>query len=363
MRKLLLLLVILFLTIPVHAAVLPEELLQEQQDILGLDALLDALPDPVADQDLLSPDFAGGVREILRQSLRGSQPAVRSALACGASLLAIVLLCELLKSTADDRAAFAVRLAGVLSVTLLCAARFDALVSLAAAALEELSVLSDVLLPTLTAAAAASGAPLSGSALYVGTVFFVSLLTGLMQKLFLPLCYAFLACACTEIAAGNELLTRLRSFIKNGVAFCLKGILICFSGYLTITNVVSGSADAAAVKAAKLALSAMVPVIGSVMGDASETILVSAGLLRSGVGVLGLLGILSICLTPFLRVGVHYLALKLFAALGGALGGNDCVRMMDAAASCMGLLLAQIGVSALLNLISCVCFMKAVIPT
>ena len=364
MRVLFSILLIILFSIQGHAAMLPEEILEEQERMLGTSTLLQALPSELSsqEQDLLNPDFPGQASRILHKAIADNQAGMHSAFACGAALLAVSLLCACLGSLEDGLSQTVLRIAGVVSITLICVVPMNTLIGAGAGALDEVSLFMDVLLPALAAAVTASGAPVSSSGLYLGTAFFASLLTNLISQVFLPLLYVDLACACTEQALGNQMLTRMRSLIHSGLSFCLKALLVLFSLYLSITSLISGSADNAAVKAAKLAISGIVPVIGSVIGDASETILVSASILRSGIGALGLLGVLAIVLTPFVRIGIQYLVLKLFAALSGILGAEGPTRMIDAAASAMGLLLAMIGTVGLFHLIACVCFMKAVIP-
>jgi stage III sporulation protein AE len=138
----------------------------------------------------------------------------------------------------------------------------------------------------------------------------------------------------------------------------LKLLILAFTAYLSLTGVIRGSADSAAVKAAKLAISSAVPVVGSMIADASETLLVSAGLLRSGIGVFGLLGVLAISIGPFLETGISYLMLKLTAAAASVTGEKRLSGLISAMAGAMGLITAVTGVCTLLIMIGCVCFMK-----
>ena len=47
--------------------------------------------------------------------------------------------------------------------------------------------------------------------------------------------------------------------------------LLLFVGWLTASGAIAGSADAAAVKTAKMAISRAVPVVGGILSDAAET--------------------------------------------------------------------------------------------
>ncbi len=253
-----------------------------------------------------------------------------------------------------------VAIAGVLAITAACAGSLNALISLGRDTLDQVQVFSNVLLPTMAAATVATGATSSSAAIYAATVLFSNLLINLITVLFLPLVYAYLAISAAEAAVGNSTLKRMADFIRWIITNSLKWLLLIFIAYITISGVISGSADSAKVRAAKLTLSGAVPVVGSIIADASETVLVSASLLRTSVGVFGMLAILGICAYPFLRLGVQYLIFKIAAALSAAIGEKRLVGMIDAVSTAMGFLLAMTGTEALLLLISCVCSMKAV---
>ena len=133
-----------------------------------------------------------------------------------------------------------------------------------------------------------------------------------------------------------------------------------FTGYIGITGVISGTVDAVSVKAAKLAISGFVPVVGSVISDASETILISAGVMKNTAGVYGLLVLLALYIGPFVQIGVQYLLLRLCGALCGVFSCKTPVKLIESFASVMGFLLAMTGCVCLLHMVSTVCLMKGV---
>ena len=127
-----------------------------------------------------------------------------------------------------------------------------------------------------------------------------------------------------------------------------------------ITGVISGATDAAALKAAKLTISGVVPVVGGILSDASEAVLVSAGMVRNAAGIYGILAILAVFLTPFLRIGCHYLLLRLTGAVCAVFGVKRCSELISQFSAAMGLELAMTGSVCLLQLISTVCFLRGV---
>lgn len=115
----------------------------------------------------------------------------------------------------------------------------------------------------------------------------------------MPLVYGYIAASVAYAAVGNEGLKRLGALLKWLVTTVLTIVMLVFVGYLTISGIIAGSTDAATVKAAKFAISGAVPVVGGILADASESVLAAAGVLRSTVGIFGMIVILAICLLPF----------------------------------------------------------------
>ena len=303
--------------------------------------------------------FGNGLLELLQNVIAHIRPDLAEAAQVSLSILAAVMIVSILqtfsggvKSTAD--------LVGATVVAALLLFRANSMIHLGAETVQELSDYGKLLYPVMTTAMAAQGGITASAALYTGTAIFDSVLSSLIAKLLVPMVYLFLALAVANSAVGEELLKKMRDFIKAAVSWCLKTILTVFTTYMGITGVVSGTTDAAALKATKVTISSVVPVVGGILSDASEAVLVSAGLMKNAAGIYGILAVLAVFVVPFLRIGVQYLMLKAMAALCGIFGSKSMTGLIEDFSGAMGLLLAMTGSTCLLLLISTVCFMKGV---
>ena len=140
----------------------------------------------------------------------------------------------------------------------------------------------------------------------------------------------------------------------------MKTTLIVFTAYLSITGVVSGTTDAVTIKAARFTISSVVPVVGSILSDASDAVLVSAAVMKNAAGVYGILAALAVCAGPFLKIGIQYLLLKLTGAVCAMVADKRSVDLIERFSAAMSLLLGMTGGSCLIVLISTVCYMKGV---
>ena len=252
------------------------------------------------------------------------------------------------------------QLTGTIGVSVILLRPAQTLINLGIQTIESMSEYGKLLLPVMTAALAAQGGTTSSAALYTGTAVFNAVLMGVVQHLFVPMIYVFLALSIGVAVAKQDLLKNFQGLIKWGLTWILKLVLYVFTGYISLTGVITGTVDATALKATKITISGAVPVVGSILSDASETILVSAGLVKNSAGIYGLLVILSIWIGPFLKIAIQYLLLKLTAAVCGTFGSQPSTELTQNFTTAMGFLLAATGVMCLLLLISTVCFMRGV---
>lgn len=303
--------------------------------------------------------FGEGVLEILKRAISALRPDLVEAGTICVSTIAIVLMLSLVENL-HGTGKTAAELAGAVAISCLLLKATNSMLHLGAQTVGEISQYGMLLLPVMTAALAAQGGITTSAALYAGTAVFNTFLTSLISKLLIPMIKVHLALSAASGAMGEKALKQLQSLIKWAGTWSLKIILYVFTGFLSITGVVSGSTDAAVLKATKLTISGMIPVVGGILSDASEAVLVSAGLAKNAAGIYGILAILSICLGPFLRIAVHYLLLKLTAGICSVFGSKRVTGLIQDFSASMGLLLAMTASECILLLISTVCFLRGV---
>lgn len=303
--------------------------------------------------------LAGGLLELLEKALGAIHPDLREASKVSLAVVAAALLTAVLRSASGPVRQTA-QMAGVVAVSAILLLNTGSMVTLAAETVQSVADYGKLLLPVMTAALAAQGGVTSSAALYAGTAAFNAVLTGILGSFLVPGIWVYLALRVSGCAVGEDLLRRLADLVKGLLSWVLKTLLMVFTTYLSLTGVVSGTTDAAALKAAKVTMSSFVPVVGGVLSDASEAVLVSAGLLKNAAGIYGILAVLALFLHPFLQIGIHYLILKLTAAVCAAFGGKEITDAIEGFGTAMGLLLAMTGAGCVMVLISTVCFLRGV---
>lgn len=303
--------------------------------------------------------FGQDLLELMKNILLQADSSLAEAQKTCICLIAAVLIVSILQ-TFEGPVKTASGIAGTLAIATILLKNTKVMFGLAADTIAKIGDYGKLLLPVMTSAMAAQGQVTSAAAIYTGSVFFISLLSGLIAECLLPMVYFFLALTTASSATGEGILKNLAGMTKGLIGWMLKTALILFTSYMSITGIVSGTTDAAALKAAKVTISTVVPVVGGILSDASESVLVSAGLVKNAAGTYGLLALLAIFLGPFFRIGVQYLTLKLTAAICSIFGSKQMSELTADFSSGLGLLLGMTGAVCTMYLISTVCFMKGV---
>jgi len=336
----------LALTVGAKSADIPRELENAlpgtAEELMGEDYSAEGFFDAVAS---LPGKLAAAGEKILKERLEGA-----------VSLLLVAVVCGAVSCWETPF----LPVAGGLAVTMLAAGSLEDLIGLGADTVSELDTFAKVLLPTLAAAAAVSGAAVTASVQQVTAMFLVSVVTSVISGFLLPMTYLYIG----VLAAGHCLqegrLGAIAEGMKRCVTWLLTTMLLLFTLYLSVARVLTAATDASAVKMTKTAISGVVPVVGGIISDAAETVLAGAGMVKNSIGIFGLLGILSVCALPFLHLGIQYLLYKAVAFLSSAMGVGWLSKLIDGLGGAFGLVLGMTGSCAVLLLVSVLCFLGAV---
>ena len=316
----------------------------------------------IKDFDLWNPDSATQGLKNLWSSIKDKLFLnLKNAFVSASKLFSLVLLCGLGKTFLND--------SNIKNTADLCVVAAVSLISLAdmksffGMGIETLYLVSDfskVLLPGLCSAAAAAGAVSSSALKYAASVVCIDVLINLGTKIILPLISLSLALSISDACIENDSLTPISNLMRWACKTLLVILVTAFTAYLSFSGIIAGKSDELAAKVTKSALNSLLPVVGGIISDAAGTVVSGAGLIRNGIGALGMLAVAGICAGPFVALGSHYLVFKITAAFTAAISDKRIGKLIDGIAWGFGMILALVGSSCVMVFISAVSCMKAV---
>ncbi|MGN1014878.1 MAG: hypothetical protein ACI4PM_05925 [Butyricicoccus sp.] len=257
----------------------------------------------------------------------------------------ILILCGCASgfSSGSQPPSFVLTMAGALGITTAVSGDLSGMMSLCRSSAEELSVLSNSMLPVIMTAVSLNGMPATGGILQAGTVFALNFCLTLITSVLLPAVSAYIAMITVNAALGNGMLTRLADFLRWMTSGTLKLLVTVFIAYITVFGSLSQGVDRTTVRAAKFAVSGAVPVVGGILSSAAETVLANAAVLKNTVGLFGIVCVAAVCLVPFLRLGISYLLFRAGSAILSPLSPTPLLSLMDGITNSFGLILGMLG--------------------
>lgn len=193
-------------------------------------------------------------------------------------------------------------------------------------------------------------------------MFFAGVLLRLINGLLLPMVYLYIGVSAAGAVVEGDAMERIGTLLKKLTGWTLGGLLTLFITYLAVSGAVAGAVDAHALKLARSAVSAAVPVVGGILSEAAESLLAGAGILKGMVGTFGTLAVLGACLLPVLRLGCQYLLYQGASLVAAAAGPKKLTDLLSMLADAFGLVLAMTAASAAVLLIAIVSSLTAVSP-
>lgn len=131
------------------------------------------------------------------------------------------------------------------------------------------------------------------------------------ENIFLPLSNCFLAIGiCSGIRSElnlQQLIFNLKKYLTTAISVCATA----FVSILSIKTAVSARADAIGLRSMRFAINSVVPVIGGAISEGLLSIQAYSSLIKSSVGIVGIIAVLTVFVPPVLNVSFWRLFLSL----------------------------------------------------
>ncbi|HIW57396.1 MAG TPA: stage III sporulation protein AE [Firmicutes bacterium] len=192
---------------------------------------------------------------------------------------------------------------------------FYQVVSSAAMAAENLSVFMRMIVPLMLAALLSSGAIVSASVFEPVLLTIIELSVSLIQNLFIPVVMLLSALSIVNSLSdkfkASRLVTLLENFIKRGLSVLLT-VFVAFAG---LQSIASSGADGLTIKLTKFASSNLIPVVGGILSESVETIMNCSVVIKNSVGIVGIIIVVFISITPLLKIMASLFVFRVIAAM------------------------------------------------
>lgn len=133
---------------------------------------------------------------------------------------------------------------------------------------------------------------------------------------------------------------KLAKFFKSGIIWILGTIISVFVTIISLEGNLTSSVDGLAAKGIKGAVTNIVPVVGKTLGDSVDAVLGSASLLKNSIGIVGLVIIIGICITPIIKLTIFTITYKFTAAICEPIADKKIINLLEQIGETFKVLLA-----------------------
>ena len=334
-----------------------DDLTAQAADVFGADSMSQGLkPEERSVSGTLSPgdyDSSSALRRLWDSFRNRLEQEFRSGIAFVSGLLGIVFLCTLSCAVCtQEKTGQMIEIVGACAAAAGLLGDVESLISQTTEAIYRISDYSKAALPVVFTAAAAGGAAASAGARFAYVSLALDVLMSIAQNAVIPLIYTYLCLSLSNMIFPHALAGAICRLAKWAAATAMTGTTLAFTVYLNLTGAISGAVDAAAVKTARSVISGALPVVGSIVSDASAAVLSAAVIVRNCSGVFGLISICSICAGPFALLSIRMLLFKAVAAVSNAVENKRLQALFAAVGTTAAMLMGLLGCSAIMLFLS-----------
>lgn len=159
-----------------------------------------------------------------------------------------------------------------------------------------------VYVPILSAVSAVCGGFTTAGVCHVMLLFASEVIVKLSESYLLPILSVTSALGVTGSVFPSTSLESLVNFLKKTVTWGISITMTLFSGFVTLKCTLTGKADGAATKTAKMLVSGFIPIVGGAVSDAYTSVRGSFEVIGGTVGAAGIIGVVMLLLPQILEI-------------------------------------------------------------
>lgn len=206
------------------------------------------------------------------------------------------------------------------------------------------------LVPTFSVALTWSSGSATSIAFYQTALYAIAIAEHLLVNLFLPIVQVYFLVGMLNPLMGWRF-TRFTALLRSFVRIGTKTLLALLIGHQGIQGLIMPALDGVK-RSAVFKAANSIPGVGNVFGGVADTVIGTGILIKSAIGVGGLVAIAVICLVPILKLGVFTVLYKGLAAFSQPVTDKRIVSVFQSTADSGRLLLHMVFMTAVMFLIT-----------
>lgn len=235
-----------------------------------------------------------------------------------------------LKAESDDSVNMIYSTATALLVATVVLVKLTSTVSLASMALSVASNFVYAFIPVFCSIVVASGGITTGFSTNTTLLILAQGLSFISSNVFMPIVNCYLALGVTSSLRYELNLDKLLSSLKKIITTCISFVSGVFVSVLSVKTAVAGRADMLGLRSIRFAINSVVPVIGSSISEGLLSIQAYSSLIKSSVGIVGVMAVVLVFLPSIIEVVLWRISLTLCVIVSDIFGDKSVSAVLNA---------------------------------
>lgn len=214
-------------------------------------------------------------------------------------------------------------------VIVLVVTSFTNITAVCIKAINKLTSFMEVIIPTLIALLVGTGNITTVIAMQPIILTMISIISVIVSKLVIPIIVTSTILNLVGNISNQVSVDKLSKFMKKTVMYVLEFVMIIFLGLLSLEGSLASNVDGVTAKVAKTAVSNVVPVVGKLISDATDSVIGAVSITKNAVGIIGVITIGVIALGPILKSFVFMTFFNLSSAICDTLADERISKSMS----------------------------------
>lgn len=229
----------------------------------------------------------------------------------------------------------------ILIITLIVST-FSNCISLVKNTIQNLVGFSNSLIPILMTLMLTTGAITSAGMIQPILLLLINFIGNAISNFILPVVLISTSLNIISQISDEIKISKIPKFLNSATIWVLGIIMTLFVTVLSLEGSLTQTVDGVTAKTTKAAVSTIIPVVGKILGDATDAVIGCAGILKNAVGFVGVIVILGICLSPIIKLTILTITYYLASALCQPIADAKIVNLLESVADTFKTLLAII---------------------
>lgn len=225
-------------------------------------------------------------------------------------------------------------------ITTLILTNFSSVISLVKDTIQNLVGFANNIIPIMITLMLTTGSITSAGITQPILLLLVNFIGNTISNLILPIILISTSLNIISNISDEIKISRISKFLNSSTVWVLGIIMTLFITILSLEGSLTETVDGVTAKTAKAAVSTVIPVVGKILGDATDAVIGCAGILKNAVGLVGIIVIVCICLGPIIKLTILTLLYYLTAAIAEPIADTKIVGLLSSIGDTFKILLA-----------------------